>query len=94
VLQEDSEVCFVVRTQGGDYPAFLQALAEHLEQVVGLAFVQVLEPETSSFSSFCVVAGAAKGQSGVEACLEARQVDGILKNRPADGQGRHSMEGI
>jgi len=41
------------------------------------------------------VAGTAKGPSGVEAWLEARQVDGIPeKNQPVDGQGRHSMEGI
>ena len=43
--------------------------------------------------------GTAKEPPGVEAwlvhSLEARQVDGIPeKNRPADGQGRHNMEGI
>jgi len=101
VLREDLELCFVARTQEVDYPTFLQALAECLVAgvqmvhgyVVGLIFVQSQEPFSSS--SYCAVAGTAKGPSGVEAWLEARQVDGIPeKNRPADGQGRHSMEGI
>jgi len=61
--------------------------------------VQGQEPATFSFSSYCVVGGTAKEPPGVEAwlvhSLEARQVDGIPeKNRPADGQGRHNMEGI